>query len=213
MRAIVARLSSAIVLIGLFAAPAVAEVVRVEVQSRSDLAAGRAFGAAGLLREDLRQDLLCRRSVAAGEPHRHRHRQGAAQRRRQSRVLIRLFPDQAERHRARQWRRALRSVQSRREGDARLLQSRGRKRRSRLGRRAGRWIPDETRLHAAVGRLAVRYTAAPGIGARLCADGIREWAADSGSRPQRFRRHRKGSGSFAGRSRSRRLRGRRPGIA
>src|SRR6478609_12213150 len=47
MRAIVARLSSAIVLIGLFAAHAAAEVVRVEVQSRSDLAAGRAFGAAG----------------------------------------------------------------------------------------------------------------------------------------------------------------------
>ena len=46
MRPVLAKLS-VIVMVGLLAAPASAEVVRVDVQSRSDLAAGRAFGPAG----------------------------------------------------------------------------------------------------------------------------------------------------------------------
>ena len=47
MRVVLSKLSNAIVLVGLFAAPVAAEVVRVEVQSRSDLAGGRSFGTAG----------------------------------------------------------------------------------------------------------------------------------------------------------------------
>ena len=47
MRAILTRLSSVIVLAGLVAGPVSAEVVRIEVQSRSDLLAGQAYGAAG----------------------------------------------------------------------------------------------------------------------------------------------------------------------
>src|SRR4051794_15712917 len=47
MRAILVKLSSAIVLVGLFALPAGAEVVRIEVQSRTDLVGGQPFGAAG----------------------------------------------------------------------------------------------------------------------------------------------------------------------
>jgi Alpha/beta hydrolase domain len=41
------RMSNALVLVGLAVAPAAAEVVRIDVQSRSDLAGGLAFGAAG----------------------------------------------------------------------------------------------------------------------------------------------------------------------
>jgi Alpha/beta hydrolase domain len=47
MRLVLSKLSSAIVLVGLFAVPAASEVVRIEVQSRSDLAGGQSFGAAG----------------------------------------------------------------------------------------------------------------------------------------------------------------------
>jgi len=47
MRLVLSKLSSAIVLVGLFAVPAASEVVRIDVQSRSDLAGGRNFGAAG----------------------------------------------------------------------------------------------------------------------------------------------------------------------
>jgi hypothetical protein len=41
------RMSNALVLVGLAVAPAAAEVVRIDVQSRSELAGGMAFGAAG----------------------------------------------------------------------------------------------------------------------------------------------------------------------
>src|SRR3954468_5588021 len=47
MRTILAKLSVVIVVAGLVPARASAEVVRIEVQSRSDLVAGRSFGAAG----------------------------------------------------------------------------------------------------------------------------------------------------------------------
>ncbi len=47
MRAILTKLSSVIALVGLAAVPLSAEVVRIEVRSRSDLAAGQAFGKAG----------------------------------------------------------------------------------------------------------------------------------------------------------------------
>jgi len=47
MRAILSRLSGVIALVGLAAAPVSAEVVRIEVQSRSDLVGGQPFGAAG----------------------------------------------------------------------------------------------------------------------------------------------------------------------
>jgi hypothetical protein len=47
MRAILSKLSSVIVLLGLAAPPASADVVRIEVQSRSDLVGGQPFGAAG----------------------------------------------------------------------------------------------------------------------------------------------------------------------
>ena len=47
MRAVLSRLSSVIVLVGLAAVPLSAEVVRIEVQSRSDLVGGQPFGAAG----------------------------------------------------------------------------------------------------------------------------------------------------------------------
>ena len=47
MRAILSRLSSVIVLVGLAAVPLSAEVVRIEVQSRSDLVSGQPFGAVG----------------------------------------------------------------------------------------------------------------------------------------------------------------------
>ena len=47
MRAVLSRLSSVIVLVGLAAVPLSAEVVRIEVQSRSDLVGGQPFGTAG----------------------------------------------------------------------------------------------------------------------------------------------------------------------
>src|SRR3954471_15080593 len=47
MRAILTKLSSVVLLFGLLQVAASAEVVRIEVQSRSDLSGGQAFGAAG----------------------------------------------------------------------------------------------------------------------------------------------------------------------
>jgi hypothetical protein len=47
MRAMLSKLLTAVVLVGLAASPLSAEVVRIEVQSRSDLVGGQAFGAAG----------------------------------------------------------------------------------------------------------------------------------------------------------------------
>ena len=47
MRAIVLYVSRVLLLAGLVAAPVSAEVVRIDVQSRSDLAAGQVFGTAG----------------------------------------------------------------------------------------------------------------------------------------------------------------------
>ena len=82
MRAIWLTVSRLLLLACLVAAPASAEVVRVEVQSRSDLVGGQPFGAAGAYEKICGQDFLRRRSVAAGQPYRDRHRQGPAQRRR-----------------------------------------------------------------------------------------------------------------------------------
>src|SRR3954468_9866545 len=47
MRAILTKLSSVVLLFALLQVAASAEVVRIEVQSRSDLSGGQAFGAAG----------------------------------------------------------------------------------------------------------------------------------------------------------------------
>jgi hypothetical protein len=47
MRAILSKLLGVVALVGLAASPLSAEVVRIEVQSRSDLVGGQAFGAAG----------------------------------------------------------------------------------------------------------------------------------------------------------------------
>ena len=47
MRAILSTLSAVIVVAGLAAPPVSAEVVRIEVQSRSDLVGAQPFGAAG----------------------------------------------------------------------------------------------------------------------------------------------------------------------
>src|SRR5256885_6592789 len=47
MRAILSKLSSMIVLVGLATAPASADVARIDVQSRGDLVGGQPFGAAG----------------------------------------------------------------------------------------------------------------------------------------------------------------------
>ena len=47
MRVMLLQVSRVLLLAGLVAAPVSAEVVRIEVQSRSDLLAGQAFGAAG----------------------------------------------------------------------------------------------------------------------------------------------------------------------
>ena len=129
MDAVHARLARILVLLALAAAPASAEVVRVEVQSRAISPPARrsarpARTKRSPARSSSRVDPALRR-----QPHRRRHRQGAAQRRGQGRVLVRLLPDQAEGHRARQRRRALRSVEPRRQGDARFLQPRDRQRR------------------------------------------------------------------------------------
>ena len=98
---------------------------------------GQPFGAAGPYEKIAGKIFFAVDPALPGEPHRDRSRQGAAQRRGQGRVLLRLLPDQAEGHRARQRRRAVRGVESRRQGDARLLQPRGGQRRSR--RRRPRW--------------------------------------------------------------------------
>ena len=47
MRAMLSKLLGVVAMVGLAASPLSAEVVRIEVQSRSDLVGGQAFGAAG----------------------------------------------------------------------------------------------------------------------------------------------------------------------
>ena len=117
-----ATVARVLLVIGFFAAPLYADVVRIDVQSRRDFAGGQDFGLSGPYEKISGKIFFAVDPDAARQPHRHRHREGAAKRRRQGRILLRLLPDQAEAHRARQRRRAVRGLQSRRQGDARLLQ-------------------------------------------------------------------------------------------
>ena len=87
MRAALVNVLRATSLIVLAAAPLSADVVRIEVQSRSDLAGGQPFGAAGAYEKLAGKIFFAVDPDAAGEPHRRRPRQGAAKRRRQGRVL------------------------------------------------------------------------------------------------------------------------------
>ena len=114
----------------LVAVPASAEVVRIEVKSRTPVLAGQAFGATGPYRAIERHDLLRDRSAEFRQPDHRRHRQGAAKCRRQGRVLFGLLSHQARRSGARQRHGALRSVESRWQGHGRVLQLRAGRRRS-----------------------------------------------------------------------------------
>ena len=96
MRAALTNVLRATLLLMLAAAPLSAEVVRIEVQSRADVLAGQAFGAAGAYEKLAGTIYFAVDPTLRGEQDRHRHRQGAAKRRGQGRVLVRLLPDQAE---------------------------------------------------------------------------------------------------------------------
>ena len=159
-----------VLLVGCLAvAPASADVVRIEVQSRSDIVGGQAFGAAGPYEKisgkiffAVDPGLPANRIVADLE--------SAAKRRGQGRILVRLFSPQAQAHRARQRGRALRGLQSRRQGHARILQPWNREPRPGLGGRRRRRLPDEAGLYAALGRLAVRPAETSRARARVSAD-------------------------------------------
>ena len=118
----IARTLTALLL--LIATPAWAELVRIEVKSRADVLAGQAFGAAGPY-EKLVRDRSTSRSIRGTPANRiitdldKAPRTPAA-----GRVLVRLLPDQAEGSRARQRHAALRGVEPRRQGHARVLQLR-----------------------------------------------------------------------------------------
>ena len=90
--------------------------------------------------------------------------------RRQGRVLVRFLPAQAETDRTRQRRRAVRSVEPRREGDARVLQSRRGQHRPDDGRADGRRVPDEAGFTLLWVGLAVRRAEASRPGAGVSTD-------------------------------------------
>ena len=108
----------------LVAAPVSAEVVRIEVKSRTPVARRTGVRRGRAVRTADRDHLLRDRSAQFGQPDHRRHRQGAAKRRRQGRVLVGLLPAQAGRSVARQRHGAVRSVESRRQGHGRVLQLR-----------------------------------------------------------------------------------------
>ena len=153
---------SLIAVLLLFATPAWADVVRIEVKSRADVLAGQAFGAAGPYEKLVRHAALRGRPAKPGQPDHHRHRQGAEERRGPRGVLVGLLPDQAEGPGTRQRHAALRGVEPRRQGHARVLQLRDRQPRSRGCRRVRRRLSSRAGVHAALGRLAVRPADARG---------------------------------------------------
>ena len=164
--------------------PAAAEVVRIEVTSRADVAGGKAFGATG--RTEARgTNLLRGRTVPRAKQDHHRHRQGSEERPRTHGVFVGLLPDQAEADRARERHRAVRGLEPRRQRDARLLQPGNGQSRSDNRSPDGRRLPDDAGLHAALGRLAVRCAEPRGSGPGLCAHRHRERQADRRHCPQR----------------------------
>ncbi len=111
------KLSSlGLILAGIWATSATAEVVRIDVSARADVAGSAAYGAAGPYEKAARYPALRRRPELTGQPNRHRPRAGADQRGGPRRVHGRLLPAEAEGRRPRQRRAAVRGFESRPQG-------------------------------------------------------------------------------------------------
>ena len=201
MRATLLNVSRVLLLAGLVAAPVSAEVVRIDVQSRSDLAAGQVFGTAGpfekIAGKIFSQSIQpCQRTVCDR-------------------------PDKALRNAAGKVPSLHFSPSSRRTSRAATALC---STRCRIAAGRGCWVSSTTRQAVRSGlKWAEMGTAlmqqgftllwsagsdTPRVPAEKCLPpgGIRERAADSRAGPERLRGHRERGGSLARRSRSRRIR-------
>ena len=180
------KLSSlGLILAGIWATSATAEVVRIDVSTRADVAGSAAYGAAGPY-EKVRGTLHFAvdpslpvnqivTDVALTPPN-----YGGP-----SRVQGGLLPAEAEGRRPRQRRAAVRGFESRPQGHSADDEPSGRQPRSKRGARARRRVPTRARLLVVVGRLAARPAARRSVVAtRLSSGGGRR----DGARAQRFRR-------------------------
>ena len=125
-----------VALLGLSVPPLSAEVVRIEVQSRSDLVAGQPFGAAGPYEKIAGKVFFAvdpnvpANKIVPISTRRRATRRGRSSSRRTSTSSSRRTSEG-------QRRRPVRSLEPRRQGDARLFQSRHGQRQSRTRRQ--RW--------------------------------------------------------------------------
>ena len=121
------------------------------------------------LRAHRRESLFRHQSQAPRESSHRRHRQGSAQPGWPRGIFIRRLPPAPQRPQEGQRHRALRSLQSRLQKYVDLLQPRRRFARPAQRRRIRRRPADESGLHAAVGRLAVRHAGRTEPGVSLSA--------------------------------------------
>jgi len=174
------------------------KVVRIDVQSRSDLVGGQAFGAAGAYEKDRRQDLLrgsirrCR--PTASSPISTRRRANAAGK---GGLLRRLLPDQAEADRGAATGSVLYEVSKPRRPrgcSAFTNHARGQRRSGHLRAEDGRRLPDGVRASRCCGWAGSFDVPQARRAAARCTRQSRRTNGRPIRRPgaQRLRRHREG---------------------